>query len=224
MKKSKLLLNTLVKFFAGIILVGALLFLPAGTFNYFNGWLFISLLFVPMMILGIVLFFKAPDLLAKRLSSKEKEKTQQGVVKFSALIFLLGFVIAALDFKFGWSKVPLWVVIVASVILLISYGLYAEVMRENAYLSRTVEVQENQKVVDTGMYGIVRHPMYAVTIWLFLSIPLVLGSLWSLLCFIPYPILIAVRIKNEEKILEEGLPGYTEYKQKVRWKILPFVW
>ena len=132
--------------------------------------------------------------------------------------------IAALDFRFGWSKVPLWVVIVASVILLISYGLYAEVMRENAYLSRTVEVQENQKVVDTGMYGIVRHPMYAVTIWLFLSIPLVLGSWWTLLCFIPYPILIAVRIKNEEKILEEGLPGYTEYKQKVRWKILPFVW
>ena len=154
---------------------------------------------------------------------KEKLLKKENMIVF-ALLGILLLVIAALDFKFGWSKVPHWVVIVASVILLISYGLYAEVMRENSYLSRTVEVQENQKVVDTGMYGIVRHPMYAVTIWLFLSIPLVLGSWWALLCFIPYPILIAVRIKNEEKILEEGLPGYTEYKQKVRWKILPFVW
>ena len=224
MEKSKLLISAFTKYLMGLFFVGLLLFLPAGTFDFPNAWLFIALLFVPMMILGIVLFYKAPDLLEKRLSSKEKEKTQQGVVKFSALIFLLGFVIAALDFRFNLSYVPAWCVILASVILLISYGLYAEVMRENAYLSRTVEVQENQKVVDTGMYKIVRHPMYAVTIWLFLSIPLVLGSWWALLCFIPYPILIAVRIKNEEKILEEGLPGYTEYKQKVRWKILPFVW
>ena len=224
MHKSKLLLSTITKFFAGIILVGLLLFLPAGSFAFFNAWLFIALLFIPMLILGIILFIKAPDLLEKRLSTKEKENTQKKVVGFSALLFLVGFLISGFDFRFGWSNVPNWLVIFSSVVLVISYGLYCEVMRENAYLSRTVEVQENQKVVDTGMYGIVRHPMYAVTIWLFLSIPLVLGSWWALLCFVPYPILIAVRIKNEEKILEEGLPGYTEYKQKVRWKILPFVW
>ena len=224
MEKSKLLLNTLVKFLAGIILVGALLFLPAGTFNYFNGWLFISLLFVPMMILGIVLFFKAPDLLEKRLSSKEKEKTQKGVVGFSAILFLASFLIAGFDFRFSWSTVPLWCVILASVFLIVSYALYAEVMRENIYLSRTIEVQENQKVIDSGLYGIVRHPMYAVTIWLFLSIPIVLGSWWALLCMSPYPVLIAIRILNEEKILEEKLVGYKEYKDKVKYRLLPFIW
>ena len=224
MHKSKLLLSTITKFFAGIILVGLLLFLPAGSFAFFNAWLFIALLFIPMLILGIILFIKAPDLLEKRLSTKEKENTQKKVVGFSALLFLVGFLISGFDFRFGWSNVPNWLVIFSSVVLVISYGLYCEVMRENAYLSRTVEVQENQKVVDTGLYGIVRHPMYAVTIWLFLAIPLVLGSWWALLCFIHYPILIVARIKNEEKVLNEGLSGYTEYTKKVRYRLIPFVW
>ena len=204
----KLLFSAISKFTVGLILVGALLFLPAGSFEYMNGWLFIGLLFIPMLILGVTLFVKAPELLKKRLNAKEKEGTQKGVVAFSALLFLVGFIVAGLDFRFGWSYIPLPVVIVASVILLVSYALYGEVMRENAYLSRTVEVQENQKVIDTGLYGIVRHPMYAVTVWLFLSIPVVLGSLWSLLCFLPYVFAIAARIRNEEKVLEEGLEGY----------------
>jgi protein-S-isoprenylcysteine O-methyltransferase Ste14 len=204
--------------------VGALLFLPAGSLFYMNGWLFIGLLFIPMVILGIVLLLKAPDLLEKRLSAKETEKTQKSVVAMSGLLFLVGFVVAGLDHRFGWSNMPLWVVITASAVLLISYALYAEVMRENAYLSRTVEVQENQKVVDTGLYGIVRHPMYAVTLWLFLSIPLVLGSWWSLLCFVPYIAVIAVRIHNEEKVLEAGLEGYTEYKKRVKYRIFPLIW
>ncbi len=220
----KLLISAASKFTVGILFVLALLFIPAGSIKYMNGWLFIGLLFIPMLILGVVLFLKAPKLLEKRLSTKEKEKTQKGVVSASALLFLVGFIVAGLDFRFGWSAVPLPVVIAASVILLVSYGLYGEVMRENAYLSRTVEVQENQKVIDTGLYGIVRHPMYAVTVWLFLSIPVVLGSLWSLLCFVPYVFVIAVRIKNEEKVLEEGLEGYKEYKQKVKYRLIPFVW
>ena len=220
----KLLISAASKFTVGILFVIALLFIPAGSIKYMNGWLFIGLLFIPMLILGVVLFLKAPQLLEKRLSTKEKEKTQKGVVSASALLFLVGFIVAGLDFRFGWSAIPLPVVIAASVILLVSYGLYGEVMRENVYLSRTVEVQENQKVIDTGLYGIVRHPMYAVTIWLFLSIPVVLGSLWSLLCFAPYVFVIAVRIKNEEKILEEGLEGYKEYKQKVKYRLIPFIW
>lgn len=165
----KLLFSALAKFILGLVLVGALLFLPAGSFGYPNAWLFICLLFIPMLILGIVLFIKAPALLEKRLNVKEKEKTQKGVVALSALLFLAGFIVAGLDFRFGWSHIPLWGVIIASFVLLISYALYAEVMRENAYLSRTIEVQEDQKVIDTGLYGIIRHPMYAVTIWLFLS-------------------------------------------------------
>ena len=220
----KLALGALIKFAVGLLLVGVLLFLPAGTFVYPNAWLFIGLLFGPMLILGTVLLFKAPKLLEKRLSAKEKEKTQRSVVALSGLLFLIGFIVAGLDFHFGWSRVPIWLVIVASAVLLISYALYAEVMRENAYLSRTVEVQENQKVVDTGLYGIVRHPMYAVTVWLFLSIPLVLGSFWALLCFAPYIAVIAVRIRNEEKVLEKGLDGYTEYKTRVKYRIFPFVW
>lgn len=220
----KLAINALIKFTVGLLLVGALLFLPAGSLFYMNGWLFIGLLFIPMVILGIVLLLKAPDLLEKRLSAKETEKTQKSVVAMSGLLFLVGFVVAGLDHRFGWSKMPLWVVITASAVLLISYALYAEVMRENAYLSRTVEVQENQKVVDTGLYGIVRHPMYAVTLWLFLSIPLVLGSWWSLLCFVPYIAVIAVRIHNEEKVLEAGLEGYTEYKKRVKYRIFPLIW
>lgn len=220
----KLACSALIKFTAGLLLVGALLFLSAGSLAYMNGWLFIGLLFIPMLFLGIVLLIKAPNLLEKRLSAKEKESTQKGVVALSGLLFIAGFVVAGLDFRFGWSKMPLWVVITASVVLLISYGLYAEVMRENAYLSRTIEVQENQKVVDTGLYGIVRHPMYAVTLWLFLAIPVVLGSWWSLLCFLPYIAVIAIRIRNEEKVLEAGLDGYVEYKKRIKYRILPFIW
>ena len=170
------------------------------------------------------MLFKAPQLLKKRLNAKEKENTQRGVVAISGLLFLCGFIVAGLDFRFGWTRMPLWAVIAASVVLLVSYGLYGEVMRENAYLSRTIEVQEDQKVVDTGLYGIVRHPMYAVTIWLFLSIPIVLGSLWSLLCFAPYVFVIIVRILNEEKVLEANLNGYKEYKKKVKYRLVPFIW
>ena len=220
----KLLLNALIKFTVGLLLVGALLFIPAGGFGYTNGWLFIGLLFIPMLILGAVLLIKAPELLKKRLGAKEEEGTQKGVVAVSGLLFIGGFVVAGLDFRFGWSYVPTWAVIAASAVLLISYALYAEVMRENAYLSRTVEVQENQNVIDTGLYGIVRHPMYAVTVWLFLSIPVVLGSWWALLCFVPYVPVMIVRIINEEKVLEAGLEGYTEYKKRVKYRILPFVW
>lgn len=224
MKKTKLFLSALTKFLCGLVLVGALLFLPAGSFTFTGGWIFIGLLFIPMLILGAVLLIKSPELLEKRLDAKEKENTQKGVVALSGLLFLAGFIIAGLDYRFGWSHVPTWLVIVASVILLASYALYAEVMRENAYLSRTIEVQEGQKVVSTGLYGIVRHPMYAVTIWLFLSIPLVLGSFFSLLCFLPYPIIMVVRILNEEKVLTEGLDGYADYKKKVKYRLIPFIW
>ena len=220
----KLLLHALIKFVVGLVMVGALLFLSAGSFGYSNAWLFLGLLFIPMLILGVVLLIEAPDLLEKRLGVKEKENTQKGVVALSGVLFVAGFVVAGLDFRFGWSHVPLWGVIVASVVLLVSYALYAEVMRENAYLSRIVEVQQGQKVIDTGLYAIVRHPMYAVTVWLFLSIPVVLGSLWSLLCFLPYVGVIVVRICNEEKVLEAGLEGYTAYKKRVKYRILPFVW
>lgn len=224
MKKTKLFLSALTKFLFGFVLVGALLFLPAGSFAFTGGWVFIGLVFIPMIILGAVLLIKAPELLEKRLGAKEKENTQKGVVALSGLLFFAGFIVAGLDYRFGWSHVPTWLVIVSSVILLVSYALYAEVMRENAYLSRTVEVQEGQKVVSTGLYGIVRHPMYAVTVWLFLSIPLVLGSFWSLLCFAHYPILIIVRILNEEKVLTEGLADYADYKKKVKYRLIPFIW
>ena len=224
MQKMKLFLSALTKFLLGLVLVGAILFLPAGSFSFTGGWLFIALLFIPMIFLGVALFVKAPDLLEKRLGAKEKENTQKGVVALSGLLFLAGFIVAGLDFRFGWSHVPTWLVITASVVLLVSYALYAEVMRENAYLSRTIEVQEGQKVVSTGLYGIVRHPMYAVTIWLFLSIPLVLGSFFSLLCFLPYPIIMVVRILNEEKVLTEGLDGYADYRKKVKYRLMPFIW
>ena len=220
----KLFGKALIKFTIGLLLVGALLFLPAGSLLYVNAWLFIALLFAPMLLLGAVLLVKAPKLLEKRLNAKETEGTQKGVVAISGLMFVVGFVVAGLDYRFGWSHVPLWAVAVASVVLLLAYALYAEVMRENAYLSRTIEVQENQTVVDTGLYGIVRHPMYAATLWLFLAIPLVLGSWWSLVCFLPYIAVIVVRIRNEEKVLEAGLVGYTEYKKRVRYRLIPFVW
>lgn len=220
----KLACSTLIKFTVGLFLVGAMLFLPAGSFDYMNGWLFIGLLFIPMLILGAVLLIKSPKLLEKRLGAKESENTQKGVVAVSGVLFVAGFVASGLDFRLGWSKMPIWCVIVATVVLLVSYALYAEVMRENAYLSRTVEVQGNQKVVDTGLYGIVRHPMYAVTLWLFLSIPVVLGSWWSLFCFAPYIVVIVVRIRNEEKVLEAGLDGYREYKKRVKYRLLPLIW
>ena len=220
----KLSVSALAKYLLGLVSVGLLLFLPAGSIRYPHGWLFLGLLFGPMLILGIVLLIKSPDLLRKRLNAKEKQGTQRGVVALAGLFFVAGFVVAGLDFRYGWSSVPSWVVWIASAILLISYGLYAEVMRENAYLSRTVEVQEGQKVVDTGLYALVRHPMYAVTLWLFLSIPLVFGSWWSLLCFAPYVVAILVRIENEEKVLEEGLAGYGDYKKRVKYKIIPFLW
>ena len=224
MKKTKLFLSALTKFLCGLILVGVMLFLPAGTLRYAGGWLFMALLFIPMIFLGAILFIKAPELLEKRLGVKEKENTQKGVVALSGLLFFIGFIVAGLDHRFDWSHVPAWLVVVSSVVLLVSYALYAEVMRENAYLSRTIEVQEGQKVISTGLYGIVRHPMYAVTIWLFLSIPLVLGSLWSLLCFAHYPILIIARILNEEKVLSAGLEGYVDYKKKVKYRLIPFIW
>ena len=220
----KLLVQALTKFLIGFLFVGGCLFLPAGDFCFWHGWLFIGLLFVPMLILGTVLFFKAPELLAKRLRAKEDENTQKGVVVISGLLFMLGFIVAGLDFRFGWSFIPKVVVMAASVILLIAYAMYAEVMRENAYLSRTIEIQEDQKVIDTGLYGIVRHPMYAVTLWLFLAIPVVLGSWWSFLCFVPYILVIVVRIQNEEKVLEAGLSGYAEYKKRVKYRLIPFVW
>lgn len=224
MSKQKLLLSALTKFIAGLILMGLVLFLPAGTWNYSNAWLFLGLLFIPMLILGVVLFFKAPELLEKRLQSKEKESTQKGVVAVSGLMFIGAFVLAGLDFRFGWTHVPAWVVTVAAIVLLASYGMYGEVMRENAYLSRTVEVQENQKVIDTGLYGVIRHPMYTATIFLFLAIPLVLGSWIAFAVMLMYPAAIIARIGNEEKVLEEGLQGYTEYKKKVKYRLVPFVW
>ena len=224
MNRKKLAIRALIKFLIGLLFVGGLLFLPAGGFHYFNGWLFLGLLFVPIFVLGLLLLIKSPDLLEKRLDSKEEEKTQKGVIALSGLSFFLGFAVAGLDFRFGWSRVPLWVVVVASAVLLVSYGLYAEVMRENAYLSRTVKVHEKQTVVDTGLYGIVRHPMYAVTVVLFLSIPLVLGSWWSLICFAHYPVLIVFRIRNEEQVLAKRLEGYTDYQKRVKYRLIPFVW
>lgn len=220
----RLLCKALVKFIVGLILVGVLLFLPAGSLGYSNGWLLMGLLFIPMLLLGVVMLLKAPALLEKRLNAKEREGAQKGVVAVSGVLFIAGFVVAGLDFRFGWSQIPLWIVTIASVILLISYALYAEVMRENAYLSRTVEVQEGQKVIDTGLYGIVRHPMYAVTVWLFLAIPVVLGSWWSFVCFLPYIAVIVVRIRNEEKVLAAGLDGYAEYQKRVKYRLLPLVW
>ncbi len=220
----KLLVGALVKFLAGVVLVGLLVFLPAGTFAFFNGWLFMGILFVPMFIAGIVMMFKNPKLLQSRLNAKEKQGDQSLVVKLSGLMFLAGFVVAGLNFRFGWFQLPKTVSIVAAVVFLAAYALYAEVLRENTYLSRTIEVQENQKVIDTGLYGIVRHPMYSVTLLLFLSMPLVLGSVYSFVIFLAYPFIIAKRIKGEEEFLEKELDGYSEYKHKVKYRLIPFVW
>lgn len=220
----KLLINALTKFTCGLLLVGLLIFLPAGTLRFAYGWLLIGLLFGPMLIAGFVMLFKSPDFLAKRLDAKEKQATQKGVVAFSGLMFIAGFVVAGLDFRFGWSQMPLPVTIIASVLFLISYALYAEVMRENAYLSRTIKVEEGQKVVDTGLYSIVRHPMYMATILLFLMMPIVLGSWYALIVFAFYPAIIIVRLKDEEDLLSRELSGYAAYKQKVKYRIIPFVW
>ena len=221
---TKLVLQAIIKFFIGLIIIGAVLFIPATTFEYWNAWLFIGLLFIPMFIAGIILMIKNPNLLRKRLNAKEKENEQKQVVLFSGLMFLSGFIIAGLNYKFNWITLPNIVVIISSILFVVAYILYAEVLRENTYLSRTIEVQEDQKIIDTGMYGIVRHPMYSVTILLFLTIPLILGSVISFIIFLLYPIIIVKRIKNEEKVLEKDLKGYAEYKKKVKYKIIPFIW
>ena len=220
----KLLANALIKFTCGLLMVALLIFLPAGTLRFMNGWLLIGLLFVPMLIAGFVMYFKNPAFLEKRLDVKEKQATQKGVIAFSGLMFVGGFVVAGLDYRFGWSMVSKPILVAASVLFLLSYALYAEVMRENAYLSRTIKVEEGQTVVDTGLYGIVRHPMYMATILLFLMIPVVLGSWYALIVFAFYPAIIIVRLKDEEELLTRELPGYEAYKKKVKYRILPFVW
>ncbi len=220
----KLLLSALVKFACGLLLVGLLIFWPAGTLSFGYGWLLVGLLFGPMLIAGFVMFFRCPDFLAKRLDAKEKQATQKGVVALSGLMFVLGFVVAGLDYRFGWSRMPVWVTVTASVLFLLAYVLYAEVMRENAYLSRTIKVEAGQTVVDTGLYGIVRHPMYMATLLLFGMMPIVLGSWYALLVFAAYPAIIIVRLNDEEDLLTRELPGYAAYKQKVKYRLIPFVW
>lgn len=220
----KLLINALTKFFCGLILVGLLIFLPVGTLHYPGGWLLIGLLFLPMLIAGFVMLFKSPAFLEKRLDAKEKQATQKGVLAFSGLMFIGGFVVAGLDFRFGWSRMPSAVVIAASILFLFAYALYAEVMRENAYLSRTIKVEAGQTVVDTGLYGIVRHPMYMATVLLFLMIPMVLGSWYALIVFAFYPAIIIVRLKDEEALLTRELAGYAAYKKKVKYRLIPFIW
>ena len=222
--KKNLLIQAIIKFLCGALIVGLLIFLSAGTLDFWNGWLFMGVLFVPMFIAGIIMLFKSPELLRKRLNAKEESEEQKQVILYSGLMFILGFVLAGLNYRHEWIILPDIVVIIASIIFLISYILYAEVLRENEFLSRTIEVQENQIVVDTGLYGIVRHPMYMVTIFLFLSMPLILGSIISFLIFLIYPIVIVKRIKNEEKFLEQNLQRYTEYKQKVKYRLIPFIW
>ena len=221
---NKLLTQAIIKFLAGVILLGILIFLPAGSCAYWQGWLLMGILFVPMFFVGIILLIKNPDLLRKRLDVKEKEQEQKIVVALSGLLFIAAFVIAGLNFRYGWWTLPDWGVWIAAVIFFGSYLLYAEVLRENTYLSRTIEVQENQKVIDTGLYGFVRHPMYMATTMLFLAMPLVLASPISFLIMLGYIPVIAKRIRNEESVLEDGLAGYKEYKEKVKYKIIPFVW
>lgn len=222
--QKKLFFQALTKLIAGFLLILALVFLPAGTLHYVKGWIFMGVLFIPMLIMGIVLMLKNPELLQKRLNAKESESEQKQVVAFSGIVFLLGFVTAGLQYRFQWYPLPDWVTIVFAVVFLMGYALYAEVLRENTYLSRTVEVQEHQKVIDTGLYGIVRHPMYSATILMFLSIPLILGSWISFLIFLFYPVIIIKRIQNEEIVLKEGLQGYEEYQQKVKYRLIPFLW
>ena len=221
---SKLFVKAITKFLSGLILVGLLLFLPAGTFAYPQGWLLMGILFVPMFIAGLIMMKKSPELLRKRLNVKEEQAEQKTVIALSGLMFLASFIIAGLNFRFGWIRLPLWVSYAAALLFLAGYVLYAEVLRENVWLSRTVEVQENQKVIDTGLYGIVRHPMYMSTLILFLAMPLVLGSVISFVIMLLYIPIIAKRIRNEEQVLENGLEGYAEYRKRVRYKVIPFVW
>lgn len=221
---AKLFLQAIIKFLAGVVMVGALIFLPAWSFAYIEGWIFMGILFIPMFVAGIFMMFKSPDLLKSRLSAKETEKEQKLVIGLSLLMFIGAFVVAGLNFRFKWLEMPFWSVILAACIFIAAYIFYAEVLRENAYLSRTIEVQEGQKVVDTGLYGVVRHPMYMVTLVLFLSMPFVLGSLFSFFIMLVYIPIIVVRIINEEKFLEKELKGYTEYKKKVKYRLIPFIW
>ena len=221
---AKLCIEAIAKFTLGVILVGLLIFLPAGSIEYWNGWLFIGVLFIPMFIAGIVMMIKSPSLLKSRLNAKEKEKEQRKVVAISGLMFLIGFIIAGLNFRYSCIILPIPIVIIGTIIFLLSYITYAEVLRENVFLSRTIEVTENQKVIDTGLYGIVRHPMYTATIFLFLSMPLILGSIITFIIFLIYPFVIAKRIKNEEEVLEKELKGYKDYKKKVKYKMIPFIW
>ena len=222
--KNNLFLQALKKIIAGFVAIGVLLFLPAGTLCYWNAWLLVAVLFVPMLLLGIVMLFKSPKLLEKRLDAKEKINEQKWVVALSGIMFVAAFVVAGLNFRYSWNSLPDYLIWIGVSVFLLSYLIYAEVMRENAFLSRTIEIQENQKVIDTGLYGVVRHPMYSATLLMFLSIPLILGSFVSFVIMLAYIPIIAIRMRSEEKILEEGLKGYREYKQKVRYKVIPFVW
>ncbi len=221
---AKLFAQAIVKVISGVLLIGLLLFAPAGTFSYWNGWLLMAILFVPMIAAGFVMMKKSPELLKKRLNAKEEQSEQKAVIALSGLMFLAAFIVAGLNFRFGWIVLPNWIVYAAAAVFLLGYILYAEVLRENAYLSRTVEVQENQKVIDTGIYGIVRHPMYMSTFLLFLSMPLVLGSVISFVIMLVYIPIIAKRIRNEEQVLEEGLAGYSDYKKRVKYKVIPLIW
>lgn len=222
--KLNLLVSALVKYIFGVALVALMLFLPAGDFVYPNAWLFMALLFVPMLILGVWLYVANPALLASRLKNKEQRREQKYVVALSGIIFISVFVLCGLDYRYDWSQVPRWIICVASVLLLVGYAMYAEVMRENAYLSRTIEVQEGQQLIDTGMYAVVRHPMYSATIIMYMAIPLVLGSLWALILMLFYPLVIVIRIQNEEQLLVQELPGYREYQKRVKYKIIPGIW
>lgn len=220
----KLLLSALIKFTLGVLLTAILLFGHAGTLHYCYGWILMAILFIPMFICGIIMMFKNPQLLQKRLNAKESENKQSTIIKLSGLMFIAGFMLAGLNHRFDWTSFPTWFVILGVVIFIIAYLLYGEVLRENTYLSRTIEVQANQKVIDTGLYGIVRHPMYSVTLMLFIAIPIILNSLPSLLVFLTYPFIINERIKNEEEVLKKGLPGYIAYTQKVKYRLIPFIY
>ena len=220
----KLFLQAIIKFIFGVLIIGLLLFIPANSINYWNAWLLMGLLFIPMFIAGIILIVKNPELLKKRLNAKEKETEQKQVVVLSGIMFIIGFIIAGLNYKYNWTTLPNIVITTSSILFIISYILYAEVLRENTYLSRTIEVEKDQKVIDTGLYGIVRHPMYLVTILLFLTMPLILNSIISFIIFLIYPLIIIKRINNEEKVLEKELKGYKEYKKKIKYKLIPFIW
>ncbi len=220
----KLFIQAIIKFIFGFLIVALLLFIPAGSINYYHGWLFMGLLFIPMFIAGIIMLFKNPTLLKLRLDAKEKENEQKSVILFSGLMFITGFIVSGLNYRYHFNSLPKIIVIISSIVFIISYILYAEVLRENTYLSRTIGVTKNQKVVDTGMYGIVRHPMYAITIILFLMMPLILNSLISFFIFLLYPFIIIKRLNNEEKVLEKELPGYKEYMKKVKYKLIPFIY